>query len=125
MANYVKPASWSLFRSNGESQTYVKAGHTSAAPHTVTLARSEPSARTQPAQAVSSYKVRFARGLLDTDGIPVAPKHSLALEARRAIAFSATDLDADLVELGSLLANADFRAMVINTLLFPDQVAAV
>lgn len=119
MALFSKPLTWSFFRQTGESQTYVKTGHTSAAPHTVVVTRKEPGARSQPAQAVSSYNVRFARGLLDADGIPVAPKHSVNLDVRRAIAYSATDLDADLQELGTLLADADFRAMLTDTLLFP------
>lgn len=119
MAIFVKPNTWSLFRSAGESQTYVLADHTSAAPHIVSLARSEPSSRTQPAQAVSSAKVRYVRSLLNTDGIPVAPKHSIQLDVRRAVAYSATNLDADLVELGTLLADADFRNMLVNTLIFP------
>jgi hypothetical protein len=119
MANFVKPTGWALFRSSGEATTYVKADHTSAAPHTVTLSRTEPKNRNQPDQAISSYRVRFARGLLDVNGAPVAPKHSVALEVRTAVAYSPAALEADLIELGTLLANADFRAMLSSTLLFP------
>lgn len=116
---FTKPVGWSVFRIFGDAATYVKTGHTSAAPRTVSIVRAEAKGRAQPAQAVTSYRVRYVAGLLDGDGIPVPPKHQVSLDVRRAVSYDPASLDADLQELGTLLEDAGFRASLVSDLTFP------
>lgn len=115
----IAPIAWAQYAANGDSVTFVRAGHTVTKPSLALFTRKAPIPNGQGGYSVPTYNVRFINGHVDANGVPLKERSIVEINVRHPVGASATDITAAIAEAATMLADAEFVNDATSDLMFP------
>lgn len=119
------PTGWKEFsRSGSDSITFIRPGHTAAAPRLAIFDRKVPTPVSGNTAPVGQYRLRLIDGHVDSEGVPLSQRSIVEINIRQPSGFATTAVGESITAAVAILGGAEFVDDATVDYMFPREAPA-